>query len=168
MNAGDTIHAADVVEKLVGELPAELPDVIFGDTEFMDEAGEPVGLISKLKPQQFPSRLHRGSFRYGMNICHQSFLAKRSLSPKFDLQYRQAADVDWIIQILKQMQGQSFRSSLVISNFELGGSSAQHTQKAWKERYLVLQRHYGWLPNLFAHGWILFRRLLFNLKLLGK
>ena len=45
---------------------------------------------------------------------------------------------------------------------------AQHTQKAWKERYLVLQKHYGWLPNLFAHGWILFRRLLFNLKLLGK
>jgi glycosyltransferase involved in cell wall biosynthesis len=168
MNAGDTIHAADVVERLVGELPAELPDVIFGDTEFMDEAGRPVGLISKLKPQPFPSRLHGGSFRYGMNICHQSFLAKRSLSPKFDLQYRQAADVDWIIQILKRMRGQSFRSSLVISNFELGGSSAQHTQKAWKERYLVLQRHYGWLPNLFAHGWILFRRLLFNLKLLGK
>jgi hypothetical protein len=112
--------------------------------------------------------LHGGSFRYGMNICHQSFLAKRSLSPKFDVQYRQAADVDWIIQILKRMRGQSFRSSLVISNFELGGSSAQHTQKAWKERYLVLQRHYGWLPNLFAHGWILFRRLLFNLKLLGK
>jgi hypothetical protein len=79
-----------------------------------------------------------------------------------------AADVDWIIQILKRMQGQSFRSSFVISNFELGGSSAQHTQKAWKERYLVLEKHYGWLPNLFAHGWILLRRLLFKLHLLGK
>ena len=168
MNAGDTIHTLDVVEKLVGEIPAGLPDVIFGDTEFMDEAGEPVGLISKLKPQPFPKQLHAGSFRYGMNICHQSFLAKRSLAPKFDLQYRQAADVDWIIQILKRMEGKSFRSSLVVSNFELGGSSAQHTQKAWKERYLVLERHYGWLPNLIAHGWILFRRLLFNLKLLGK
>ena len=168
MNAGDTIHTLDVVEKLVGEIPAGLPDVIFGDTEFMDEAGEPVGLISKLKPQPFPKQLHAGSFRYGMNICHQSFLAKRSLAPKFDLQYRQAADVDWIIQILKRMEGKSFRSSLVVSNFELGGSSAQHTQKAWKERYLVLEKHYGWLPNLIAHGWILFRRLLFNLKLLGK
>lgn len=168
MNAGDTIHAADVVEKLVEELPAELPDVIFGDTEFMDEAGRPVGLISKLKPQPFPKRLHAGSFRYGMNICHQSFLAKLRLAPSFDLQYRQAADVDWIIQILKRMQGNSFRSSLVISNFELGGSSAQHTQKAWKERYLVLEKHYGWFPNLMAHGWILLRRLLFKLHLLGK
>jgi len=194
MNAGDTLHRNDVVENLRKELSDDLggdrvlqgileggtrvegnedgfpslPDVIFGDTEFMDEEGTPVGLISKLKPQPFPKRLHGGSFRFGMNICHQSFLAKRGLSPKFDLRYKQAADVDWIIEILRRMRGRSFRSAQVISNFELGGSSAQHTQKAWKERYLVLQKHYGWLPNLFAHGWILFRRLLFNLKLLGK
>jgi len=32
----------------------------------------------------------------------------------------------------------------------------------------VLTKHYGAVPNLFAHGWILFRRLLFNLNLLGK
>jgi hypothetical protein len=84
------------------------------------------------------------------------------------VQYRLAADVDWMISALKSMRYPSLRIDGVLSDFETGGSSCQHTQKAWKERYEVLSKHYGMLPNLMAHGWILFRRLLFKLNLLGK
>lgn len=170
MNAGDTIHNHDVVaqiEEALLDSEADGADVIFGDTMFVEPKGAEIGLISQLKPQPFPTRLHGGSFRFGMNICHQSFLAKRSLGVQFDLEYKQASDIDWIIRVL-QFSKQSLRLNFVVSNFEVGGSSYQHTQKAWKERYLVLQRHYGVIPNFFAHVWIMFRRLLFNLNLLGK
>jgi glycosyltransferase involved in cell wall biosynthesis len=175
MNAGDTIHSANVVERLRDGVEqfalssgGEHPDVIFGDTMFVESDGKQVGLISQLKPQPFPRRLHGGSFRFGMNVCHQSILVKRSLAVEYNLGYRLAADVDWIIRVLKRMRGESLRLDFVVSDFELGGSSYQHTKKAWKERYRVLSIHYGKIPNFFAHGWILFRRLLFNLNLLGK
>ena len=175
VNAGDTIHDSKVVENLVGAVSGfssknqgMLPDVIFGDTMFVEPDGKEVGLISRLKPQPFPSRLHGGSFRFGMNVCHQSLLVNRDLVVEYDVNYRLAADVDWIIGVLKRMKGQSMRVEFVVSDFELGGSSYQHTKKAWNERYDVLSKHYGLIPNFFAHGWILFRRLLFNLNLLGK
>lgn len=175
VNAGDALHDPLVIGQVVGEIRAyegehggQKPDVVFGDTMFIDDAGTALGLISQLKPQPFPKRLHAGSFRFGMNVCHQSVLVRRSLAPEYDVSYRQAADVDWMIAVLKSMRGGSLRLSFVVSDFETGGSSYQHTQKAWKERYAVLSKHYGGLWNFFAHAWILFRRLLFNLKLLGK
>lgn len=175
VNAGDALHSLDVVSKILASIEVfqsshngDLPDIIFGDTLFMDMSGNPLGLISQLKPQPFPKQLHGGSFRFGMNVCHQSILVKKSFGVFYDTKYRLAADVDWIIQVLKLKQGDSLRVNFVLSNFETGGSSYQHTQKAWRERYAVLAKHYGGIPNFFAHGWILFRRLLFNLNLLGK
>lgn len=175
VNAGDALHESQVVSKLLIDIEefsmshsGATPDVIFGDTQFIDGNGKALGLISQMKPQPFPKRLHGGSFRFGMNVCHQSILVKRSMAVPYDESYRLAADVDWIIVVLKSMKGQSLRLNYVLSDFEMGGSSYQHTQKAWKERYAVLSKHYGTWPNLVAHGWILFRRLLFKLNLLGK
>ncbi|MFM6951551.1 MAG: glycosyltransferase family 2 protein [Bacteroidota bacterium] len=175
VNAGDALHNAQVLGGLVNAIRGYQnghhgagPDVVFGDTLFIDDQGHSLGLISQLKPQPFPKKLHGGSFRFGMNVCHQSVLVKRSLAPEYDETYRLAADVDWMISVLKSMRGESLRLDFVVCDFETGGSSYQHTQKAWKERYAVLSKHYGSVPNFFAHGWILFRRLLFNLNLLGK
>lgn len=175
VNAGDALHDPDVVKKVVEAVHAfknnhsgAMPDVIFGDTMFIDAYGNSIGLISQLKPQPFPKKLDKNSFRFGMNVCHQSVLVKRDIAPRYDETYRLAADVDWMITVLNLMQGESMRMECVLSSFETGGSSYQHTKKAWKERYDVLSKHYGVIPNFLAHGWILFRRLLFNLNLLGK
>jgi glycosyltransferase involved in cell wall biosynthesis len=162
VNSGDSIRDEKVTENLL-PLLSENPDVIFGDTMFIDTEGHDLGLISDLKPQGFPKKLDSRSFRFGMNICHQSFLVKRSLAPPYDLKYRQAADIDWIVRILKFNPSNS-RATFVISNFETGGSSYQNASKAWKERYRVLAEHYGAFPNMFNHLWIFARRFLFNLK----
>lgn len=163
MNSGDVIYREDVAEKL-SALTTTQPDVLFGDTMFIDENGRDIGLISQLKPQRFPEKLDKWSFRFGMNLCHQSFIAKKSICPAYDLQYRQAADVDWIIRILEK-NPVNIRFEGVIAGFETGGSSAQHEKKAWKERFSVLSKHYGFLPNCINHAWIVLRRLMFNLKI---
>ena len=162
MNSGDVIYRNDVTEKLA-VITRSNPDVLFGDTMFMDESGKEIGLISRLKPQRFPEKLDDRSFRFGMNLCHQSFIAKKSICPPYDLQFRQAADVDWIIRILKKNPS-NVKFDGVIAGFETGGSSYQHEKKAWKERFAVLSKHYGFLPNCINHCWIILRRLMFNLK----
>ncbi len=159
VNSGDAIYDANVAEKLIQKTASDI-EVIFGDTMFIDGDGNEIGLISRLKPQPLPKQLNAGSFRFGMNLCHQSFLAQKSICPQYNLNYRQAADIDWILQIL-QKNPKNLNAQMVIAAFETGGSSAQNEKKAWKERYKVLENYYGKVPNIFAHIWIILRRILF-------
>lgn len=164
VNSGDSIYDPHFAEKILKELSVDT-DVIFGDTMFIDVEGKDIGLQSRMRPQKLTDKLGPGSFRFGMNVCHQSFIAKRELCPQFDLAYRQAADIDWIIKILKK-KPRTQRYDGVIAGFETGGSSAVNENKALKERYEILKKHYGFIPNLMAHGWIVIRRFLFNRGLL--
>lgn len=163
VNSGDTVYSRDVTENLV-KLANNGPDVIFGDTMFTEPSGKEIGLISKMKPQTLPEHLGPSAFRYGMSVCHQSFLVKRELSPQYNLSYRLAADINWILEIL-EAKPSTAKYNGVIAGFETGGSSYQHEKKAWKERYNVLKSHYGSIPNFFAHVWIAMRRILFKLGL---
>lgn len=161
VNSGDAIYAPQVAEKLMPFLNTD-PDVIFGDTMFIDGDRNELGLISRLKPQTLPTTLNKNSFRYGMVLCHQSFIAKREICPKYNLYYRQAADIDWILQILWKNPS-NVNAGMVIAAFETGGSSSQNEKRALKERYAVLSKFYGRIPNFIAHIWISIRRVLFKL-----
>ncbi len=172
LNSGDTFHASNVVAQTIGfiheftHIHGKKPEALFGDTQFVTPQGGAIGLISQLKPQPFPKQLTFQSFRFGMNICHQSLFLHRSVFVPFnDKKYRLAADVDSIIASLKRLTMPGLNLGFVVSDFEVGGSSYQHTKKAWKERFTILSEHYGWLPNLFNHGWIFLRRALFSLNL---
>lgn len=160
INSGDAIYANNTAEELL-LLAKKDSDIIFGDTMFINNKGEEIGLISKLKPQILPLHLHPKSFQFGMSVCHQSFIVKRTICPPYNLQYRQAADIDWILNILKK-HPRNVRAQGIVSRFELGGSSYQNEKKAWKERYQVLSVHYGTFQNFIAHLWIAMRRVLFN------
>jgi glycosyltransferase involved in cell wall biosynthesis len=163
LNSGDRLADVKVLGAVIQEMRSHKADVYFGDTLFVDTEGRDLGLISEKKPQPFPKELGPNSFRFGMNICHQSFIAKKELCSLYNTEYRLAADVDWVIQILKK-KPVSHRFSMIVSKFEVGGSSYEHTQKAWKERYSILSKHYGGFFNFLAHIWIFIRRIIFNLK----
>ena len=161
MNSGDAIFEPSTVEKLLNDLDSNM-DVYFSDTMFIDQEGKELGLISALKPQRFPQELRPDSFRFGMNICHQSFVARKKVVPRYNLEYRLASDIDWIIQILKKAPSNQCCKH-VLSRFETGGSSYQNTNEAWKERYKVLGHHYGKGMNIIAHAFIVLRRLFFKI-----
>lgn len=160
VNSGDAIFEKETAQKLL-PLTASQPDILFGDTMFIDDNGKELGLISRLKPQTLPKVLDKNSFRFGMTVCHQAFLAKRDICVDYDLQYRQAADIDWILKLLAK-NPVSLRANHVLARFETGGSSSTNEKKAWKERYAVLSSHYGAAGNFLAHIWIVLRRILFN------
>ena len=164
LNSGDSFYNNLSVDRVCNSIDRSNADVLFGDTMFVSETGKKIGLISKLKPQKLPRKLTFESFKYGMNVCHQSVIVKREICPPYNLKYKLAADIDWILEILKKTKS-SKRVEYTLSNFEVGGSSYQHTKKAWKERFHVFSKHYGIGPNLLNHIWIIIRRIIFDIKI---
>lgn len=164
MNSGDSFYNDLSVDGVCNAIERSNADIIFGDTMFVSESGKNIGLISRLKPQKLPRRLTFESFKFGMNVCHQSLIVRREICPNYNLEYKLAADIDWILEILKHNHSSKWVGH-TISNFEIGGSSYQHTKKAWKERFQVFSKHYGIVPNIINHIWIIIRRILFDIKI---
>lgn len=153
INAGDTIAASTTVRLLLDQLKGkELPDVIYGETGICDESGRSIG-TRRLKA---PEQLNWKSFKWGMLVCHQSFLAKRAGVPLYDLQYKLAADYDWCIRCLKQAKS-VHNSHLVLSEFLEGGVSSLRRREGLKERYRIMCRYYGKGSTLCRHVWFALR-----------
>ena len=74
INAGDTLCSSDTVQSVVSKLQKRkaLPDIIYGETNIVDEERRSLGLRRLRAPQ---------SFRMGMLVCHQSFIPKREIAP---------------------------------------------------------------------------------------
>lgn len=154
VNAGDALPSPTTAEDLVRKACAEeLPDVIYGDTRLIDAQEHDLGL-RRLRP---PHELSWRSFRHGMLVCHQAFLAKRSLAPAFDLRYRFSADVDWCIRVLQQSKTNVFLPYPIALYLNEGTTTANH-RASLLERFEIMRRHYGLLPTLLQHLRFLFVR----------
>lgn len=166
LNAGDTFASAETLKTILQELDKK-PDVLYGEAVFVNNAGQHLGLRSEVTPHRLPSALSWRDFRYGMLVCHQAFIAKRSISPLFDLHYQLSSDIDWEIQVLKKS---SFilKSKVPICHYLMGGASVQNLKLSWKERYEVLKSHFGLINNLFNHLIIIARGVIFAFKKQGK
>jgi glycosyltransferase involved in cell wall biosynthesis len=162
LNSGDRLHGQEALFQALEAIErySEV-DCFYTDTLFVDEKYRVLGPISRLKPQTFPENLKYESFRFGMNICHQSFIVRRSLAPDYQLKYRLSSDIDWILAILKK-KPRCMRLQGYLSEFQTGGSSSQNNREAVQERYHILKEHFGFIPNVCAHLWIAVRRFFFR------
>ena len=166
MNAGDAFADEKTVGQLINAMESN-PDVIVGDAMFVDEAGKTLGLRSRVTPHKIPLNLTWKSFRYGMVICHQSFIAKRNIAPLFDLHYRLSSDIDWEIKCLKAANS-IIQIPVPICRYLTGGASVQNLKRSWQERFEVLSKHFGFLNALWSHLIIILRGLNFARKKGGK
>lgn len=154
INAGDTLQSAATVQRIamkIGKRPS-LPDVIYGETSIVDAEGKPLGMRRLKAPKQLTWK----SFRMGMLVCHQSFIAKRTIAPEYDLQYRLSADYDWCIRCLKQAKS-IYNTKMILSNYLEEGLSTQQRKASLKERYEVMCKYYGKFATIILHGWFALR-----------
>jgi hypothetical protein len=100
--------------------------------------------------------------RYGMVVCHQSFLVRRKRTPQY-IEGNLAADIDWVIKCLKIAENTT-NTHTIISEYLMGGVSKTRHRQSLKDRYAVLKAHFGWFPNLINHGVIVIRAIVFKLK----
>jgi glycosyltransferase involved in cell wall biosynthesis len=166
MNAGDCFAENDTVESIFAAMDQE-PDVIVGDALFVDMDGKTMGLRSEVTPHKIPQNLTWQSFQYGMVICHQSFIVKRTIAPLFDLQFRLSSDIDWEIKCLKLSQ-KTNQLAIPICRYLTGGASVQNLKRSWQERFQVLERHFGFTKTLWAHLVIITRGIQFAIQKGGK
>lgn len=157
LNADDSLYSPDTLKNafcVCGDA-----DAIYGESMTVDEQGASLGLRSAYTPHRFPDLLNWKSFRFGMTVSHQSFIIRRRLAQSYDLQYRVCADIDWMIRSLKHCRV-TCNSRSIISRFRTGGTSKRLQTLAWKERYMILAKHYGVIPNLINHVYIATRYIV--------
>lgn len=148
VNAGDALVSPTTVEDLIRATCTgdSLPDVLYGDTRLIDAEGHDLGL-RRLRP---PHQLDWRSFRSGMLVCHQAFVAKRSISPHYDLRYRFSADVDWCIRVLKEAKTTAFYPEPIALYLNEGTTTANH-RASLIERFHVMRHHYGLVTTVLQH-----------------
>ncbi len=151
MNCGDHIHQKNTVQHMM-DRNTHNADIIYGEVMLVDEERRPLGTRSALTTRKLPKRLDWKSLNRGMVVSHQAFLPKRSIAP-FYMENNLAADIDWVIECLKKSK-RNLNTEMVLADFLLGGVSKQRHQQSLKDRFVVLQKHYGIFPNLWNHLYI--------------
>ena len=163
LNAGDTFPSESTLTQVAAcaKGTSVLPGVLYGDTDIVDNEGRFVR-HRRLSP---PKKLSWKSFMQGMVVCHQAFYARTDLAKQvpYQLKYRYSADVDWCIRVMKMAQKQGLplcNVQIVVANYLDGGMTEKNHKASLKERFRVMESHYGYLSTLFMHAWFAVRSVL--------
>ena len=165
MNAGDEINDNQAVEHIYNAI-SEKTDVLYGDTYFVDNDGNIQGLRSEITPHRLPQNLQWQDMKLGMLVCHQAFIARKSIAPLY-MANNLSADVDWEIECLKRAKKIQYLD-FVVAKYLIGGVSNQQLKRSLLDRYEVLKKHFGLSGAITAHLQILFRGVNLIVKKRGK
>lgn len=157
LNAGDTFHEDDTLQLIVHQLNKSnvLSDVIYGETALVDAQRHFV----RMRRLQTPDTLNWKSFRQGMLVCHQAFIAKRALAETYDLNYRFSADFDWCIRVMKKAS-LLHNTRLTLIDYLDEGMTTKNRKASLKERFRIMAKHYGYISTVLHHIWFVLRLLL--------
>ncbi|MBO4985402.1 MAG: glycosyltransferase [Bacteroides sp.] len=157
LNAGDHFHEDDTLQRMVHTLAGkkELPDVLYGETELVDEHGH----FLRMRRLAAPEVLTWKSFRQGMLVCHQAFFAKRELVEPYNLAYRFSADFDWCIRIMRKAH-ELHNTHLTLIDYLSEGMTTRNHKASLKERFRIMVHYYGWLSTLLHHAWFVVRAVI--------
>lgn len=180
LNAGDKFHERDTLSKIAKKVigyrlevrdlvnsstrqlvtPSNLPAVIYGDTDIVDDEGR---FLRKrhLRP---PRQLTWQSFKDGMLVCHQAFFARTDIAREnlYNLRYRFSADYDWCIRVMKQGHALGLpmvNADIVVADYLDGGMTVKNHRRSLMERLRIMAAHYGWLTALAKHASFVFRAI---------
>lgn len=165
LNCGDHIHAPDVLEKMAALVQPDT-DVLYGETMLVDAERRPAGTMSELSTRELPVRLHWRQFLGGMLVVHQAFIPRLSVAPPL-IENNLCADYDWCIKILKKSRS-TVNTGFITTDYLMGGISKQRHRQSLKDRFQVMRTHFGLVPTLLAHGWIVIRALIHKIRRSGK
>jgi len=166
LNAGDWLHAPNTIEKLALQVTPST-GVLYGETMLVDDARKPHGTMSELSTRRCPIHLHWKKYIAGMLVVHQSFVPRRSISPEYRASAELCADYDWCIEILKKSQ-ENIHLGGIITDYLTGGRSKKRHQQSLRNRFDVMRYHFGLLPTLLSHVWVLIRALIHRIRRWGK
>jgi glycosyltransferase involved in cell wall biosynthesis len=148
LNSGDLFYEPTTIAKIFGSTEEKDIDVFYGDTVIIDEQGR----IKGKRRLPIPEKLTWKSFRNGMLVSHQAFIASMKIVPKYDLRYSLSSDFDWTIRILKRAK-KTYNVHFTIIKFLDGGLTKKRLIRSLYERYKIMIKYYGF----FTTQWIYIR-----------
>jgi len=159
MNAGDFFPSSDTLSTIARCAEANnLPAVVYGDTDIVDNNGMYIGKRHLLPPERLTWR----SFRHGMLVCHQAFYARTDIAKQhpYNTLYRHSADVDWCIRVMKEAGSRALALVNVhatVACYTREGQTTRFRRASLMERFAVMRAHYGLAVTLSMHLWFVFR-----------
>ena len=157
LNAGDTFHEVDTLEKIANTIsttPHGLPSIIYGETAIVNAERQ----FLHMRRHKAPDVLTWKSFQQGMLVCHQAFLVKRTLAEPYNLQYKYSSDFDWCIRMMKKADVIS-NTHLILIDYLDEGMTTRHHKESLIERLRIMAKHYGWCKTIIMHLWFAIRLL---------
>lgn len=157
LNAGDTFHEVDTLEKIANTIsttPHELPSILYGETAIVNAERQ----FLHMRRHKAPDVLTWKSFQQGMLVCHQAFLVKRTLAEPYNLQYKYSSDFDWCIRMMKKADVIS-NTHLILIDYLDEGMTTRHHKESLIERLRIMAKHYGWCKTIIMHLWFAIRLL---------
>lgn len=147
LNAGDKFHSESTL-KLIAEAINEHgnPGVVYGQTVLVDNDGRYIAP----RHLKAPENLTLSDFAKGMVVCHQAFVAKKSIVPFFSLRYRYSADYEWCIICLQHSKKNIYVGDVLI-DYLIEGLSTANRRKSLVERFNIMSIYYGFWPTLWRH-----------------
>lgn len=146
LNAGDAFSTPETLARIAMKAQDQA-DVIYGQTQLVDATGKVVGM----RHLSAPEHLTWQSFKDGMLVCHQAFIARRELCPHYDLSYRFSADYDWCIRVLQASDRNTYCGDEPVISFLTDGLTDKYHKKSLMERFSIMCHHYGTLPTIVRH-----------------
>lgn len=154
LNAGDRFHGTDALERIIDAVDGmELPGVIYGQTVLVDSAGRQIGP----RHLRAPEKLTLDSFKEGMVVCHQAFVALHRIAGPFDTSYRYSADFDWCIRCLQHSRRNVYLGKKPLIDYLSEGLTTSHRRASLVERFKIMSHYYGFLPTLARHAGFAYR-----------
>ena len=166
LNAGDKLHSKETLAHIAASIPSPQHGngvaILYGDTHIVDDEGNFLR-NRRLTP---PEHLTWRSFRQGMLVCHQAFYARTDIAKEmpYDTSYRFSADVDWCIRVMKRAQelhAPLCNADKVLALYLKEGQTTRNHRASLRERFQVMQHHYGLVVTVAMHLW-------FGIRALGK
>lgn len=145
VNAGDEIYDPHTLAHIVENATKEV-DIVYGKVAVIDETGTKVSEHHK----KTPTMLTKSSLLNGLVVSHQAILVRRSIAVPYDTQYRISADYDWVIKAVEQSRKNVYLNEY-LAKFLTAGVSSKQRKRSWKERFIIMLRHFGVCKTLWAH-----------------
>lgn len=147
LNAGDAFHSPDTLQRIADTIMAnDFPGIVYGQTDIVDDGGNRLGD----RHLRAPEELTLDSFRDGMVVCHQAFIALRRITAPYDLKYRFSADYDWCIRCLQHSRHNIYIDDVLIDYLNEGTTTRNH-RRSLRERFRIMCYYYGTLSTIKKH-----------------
>jgi glycosyltransferase involved in cell wall biosynthesis len=135
LNADDMFHAPDAVERMMSGSAGE--DFLYGRLERFDE---------ELNYRDVIGREVRGrKLLYGMRCHHQTVFCRRAVFDRigrFDLQYRIAADYDWVLRAFHDPGVSRRFVPVTVATMRRGGLSDVRYPESARERWRIVRQRF--------------------------